>query len=174
MAWMEEIEDVVSRYTGSSGGAAAAQANPHQDYVDIANSAPPQVMADALSHTFRSDQTPSFPEMVSSLFRQSSSDQRAGVLSQLLQKVGPAALAGLPAQSALAGILGGRQSVTPDTAAQVSAEQVQQIATQAQKSDPSVIDRVSAFYAQHPGVVKALGGAAISIAIQRIASRSRA
>jgi hypothetical protein len=41
----------------------------------MAEAAAPQLMADALAHTFRSEQTPNFPEMVSSRFRQSSPDQ---------------------------------------------------------------------------------------------------
>jgi hypothetical protein len=128
-------------------------------------------MADALSHAFRSDQTPSFPEMVSGLFEESNPDQRAGLLSQLLRKLGPAAISSIPAQNALKGALGGLQSVTPEAAGKVSSEQVQQIAHQAQSADPSIVDRVSGFYAQHPDAVKALGGAAIAIAIQRIAGR---
>jgi hypothetical protein len=171
MAWMDEVTDIVSRYAGAGGGAAPAQADPHRDYCEVAGSAPSQVVADALAHTFRSDQTPSFPEMVSSLFQQSNPDQRAGLLSQLLRRVSPSALAGLPSQSVLAGPAGGQQNVSPETARQVSSDQVKQIASQAQRDDPSIVDRVSGFYAQHPGVVKALGGAAITIALRHIAGR---
>ena len=78
--WRGWTQSAISfnRYSGAAGGTASAPADPHQDYRDIAEAAPPQVMADALAHTFRSEQTPSFPEMVSSLFRQSNPDQRAG------------------------------------------------------------------------------------------------
>jgi hypothetical protein len=171
MAWMDEITEIVSRYAGVSGGSAPAPENPHQDYVNIAKAAPPQVMADALSQAFRSDQTPTFPEMVSSLFRQSNPDQRAGLLNHLIGALGPAALASFPALRQLAGGPGGGQSVTPETAGQISAEQVQQIANHAQRDNPSIVDQVSSFYAQHPNVVKALGGAAITIALRHIARR---
>jgi|SRR5215467_2167896 len=171
MAWMDEISDIFNRYCGVAGGTASAPADPHQDYRDIAETAPPQVMADALAHAFRSDQTPSFPEMVSSLFRESNPDQRAGLLNQLIAAIGPTALAGIPGLKELAGSAGGGQSVTPQSANQISAEQVQQAAARAQRDNPSVIDQISGFYAQHPGVVKALGSAAITIAIQRIARR---
>jgi hypothetical protein len=168
MAWMDEISDIVSRYASGAGGAAPVAANPHQDYCSIANSAPPQVMADALSHAFRSDRTPDFPEMVSSLFRQSDPDQRAGLLGHLIEAAGPAALAGLPVQSTLADTFGGRQSIAAEAANQLSGDQVRRMANEAQKNDPSIIDRVSGFYAQHPSAVKALGAAAITIAIRRI------
>jgi hypothetical protein len=160
MAWMDAISDIIGRYAGMGGGTAPAPADPHQDYREIAQSAPPQVMADALAHTFRSDQTPSFAEMVSSLFQQSSPEQRAGLLNRLVGAAGPAALATVPALKELAG-----------SAGRISPEQVQQIANQAQRVSPSVIDQVSGYYARHPDVVKALGGAAITLAIQRIVQR---
>jgi hypothetical protein len=168
MAWMDAISDIISRYSESGGGAAPAPADPHQDYRDIAETAPPQVMADALAHTFRSDQTPSFPEMVSSLFRQSTPDQRAGLLNRLIGAIGPAALASV---SGLKEVADKGQSVTPQKASQISAEQVQQAAANAHRDNPSIVDQVSGFYAQHPDVVRALGGAAITIAIQHIARR---
>jgi hypothetical protein len=168
MTWMDEISNIVNRYAGGGGGTASAPADPHQDYRTIAQSAPPQVMADALSHTFRSDQTPSFPEMVSGLFRQSNPEQRAGLLNQIKGAIGSGALASIPGLKDL-----GSQTVTPQQASQVSADQVQQVASNAQRDNPSIIDQVSGFYAKHPDLVKALGGAAISIAIQHIAQRSR-
>jgi hypothetical protein len=173
MAWTDAINDIVNRYAGGTGGAASAPANPHEDYRNIAASSSPQVMADALAHTFRSDQTPSFPEMVSSLFRSSNPDQKAGLLSQLLASVGPGALASLPQLKDLCGSLGGQSNVTSAQAAQIPAEQVQLAAAHAQQNSPSIIDRVSSFYAQHPDAVKGLGAAAITIAIQKIARGNR-
>jgi hypothetical protein len=173
MAWFDSIADIVTRYTSGGGGTASAPADPHSDYCNIANSAPSQVLADALAHTFRSDQTPSFPEMASTLFRQSNPNQQAGLLNQLMGAIGPAALASIPGLGALANRLGSGQSINPEMATQVSAEQVQQIAHHAERNNPSIVDQVSGFYAQHPDVVKALGGAAITIAIQHIAQRKQ-
>jgi hypothetical protein len=168
MAWMDEIKDVVSRYSRAGAGTVRAHTDPHQDYCNIAKSAPPEVMAGALSHAFRSDQARSFAEMVSSLFQWSNSNQRAGLLNELLQSP---ALGKNPTQSVLAGALKDRGTVTADLAGLITAEQVRQIANEAQQDDPSIIDRVGGFYAQHPGAVKALGGAAIAVAIQHIADR---
>jgi len=171
MAWMDAINDIVSRYSGAGSGTASAPADPHQDYANIARSAPPEVMADALSHTFRSDQTPSFPEMVSNMFQASNPGQRAGLLNQLASTLGPTALASIPGLRNMVGNSGNVESVTPEKASQISPQQVQQMADHAQRANPSVVDMVSGFYARHPDVVKAIGGAAISIAIQRIARR---
>jgi hypothetical protein len=165
---MDAINDICKRYSGAAGGTASAPADPHQDYRNIAQAAPPEVMADGLAQAFRSDQTPSFPEMVASLFRQSNPDQRAGLLNHLIGAIGPAALASVPG---LKEVSGGGQSVTSQDVSQISAEQVRQAATHAQRQNPSIVDQVSGFYAQHPDVVKALGGAAISIAIQHIVRR---
>src|SRR6185295_1613121 len=135
----------------------------------IAETAPPHVMADALAQAFRSDQTPSFSEMVSNLFSASNPEQRAGLLKQLIAATGPSPLANVTGLNDLVESSG--QSVTPQRVSQISAEQVQQLATHAHWSNPSIVDHVSRFYAQHPNVVKALGSAAITIAIQHIARR---
>jgi hypothetical protein len=165
MPWEDAISEIFNRLT-TSGGAATAPADPHADYSAIAKVAPPNVVADGLTQAFQSDRTPSFPEMVSSLFRNSNPDQKAGLLNNLLGAINPAALASVPGLNKLSGT-----GVTPADASRISADQVQQAAAQAHRDDPSIINRVSGFYAQHPDVVKALGGAAITIAIQSIARR---
>jgi hypothetical protein len=169
MAWTDAISDIVSRYTASAGGTASAPADPHEDYRTIAQSASTQQITDALSDAFRSGQTPSFPDMVSGLFRESNPEQRAGLLGHLLSAIGPGALASIPGLSDLAG--SGESGVTPGLANRISEAQVQQAAAQAQRANPSIIDRVSGFYAQHPDAVTGLGAAAITIAIQSIARR---
>jgi hypothetical protein len=129
---------------------------------------PPEAVADGLAHAFRSDQTPAFPQMVANLFGRSDPGQRAGLLNRLLGAVGPGALAGLP--GALGGLLGGGE-VRPDQAAQISPKDVEEIAAHAEKQDPSVIDQVSSFYSKHPQVVQALGGLALTIAMQHMMKR---
>ncbi|HUK18707.1 MAG TPA: hypothetical protein VLW65_19940 [Bryobacteraceae bacterium] len=172
MAWMDAISDIVKRYSGGIGGTASAPANPHEDFCNVAKTVPSQVTADGLAQAFRSDQTPSFPEMVSSLFQGSNPEQRAGLLNKLVGSIGPAALASIPGLSQLAGSFGRDQGITPEQASQISADQVQQAATHAQNGNPSIVDQVSSFYAAHPNVVKTLGAAAITIALQHISRRT--
>jgi hypothetical protein len=149
MDWMNAVQDIFQRYSGQSRGAAAAPADPHQDYQEVAQAAPPQVIAGGISQAFRSDQTPPFPEMLARLFSNSDPNQRAGILNQLLGALG-------------------QGSVTPEQAAEYSPAQVQQIAANAERQNPSSVDRVSSFYSQHPQVVKALGGLALTIALQHM------
>jgi len=170
MSWLDALSSMAQRYAGQGGGTSAAPDNPDQDYHMAAQHAPPEVVAGGLSQAFRSDRTPAFPEMVSNLFNHSDPTQRAGLLNRLLGGIGPGAIAGLP--GGLAGLLGGRGEVTAQEASRLSPQQVQQIAEHAEKSDPSVVDQVSSFYAQHPQVVKALGGLALTIALQHMMRRS--
>lgn len=172
MAWMDAISDIVRRYSGAAGGTALASADPHQDFLNVAKTAPAGVTADALAHAFRSDQTPSFPEMLASLFQGSNPDQRAGLLNHLISTAGPSVLAGIPGLQELAGALENNQPITPDQAGRVSQEQVQQAAEQAQRTNPSIVDSISSFYAAHPNVVKALGAAAVTLVLQHISRRA--
>lgn len=168
--WLNALNDIVHRYSGEGSGAAAAPADPHEDYQQVAQNAPPDVIAGGLAEAFRSDQTPAFPEMASNLFNHSDPNQRAGLLNRLIGALGPGALSGTPGSSWLSGLLAGGE-VTPQHAGQVSPQQVQEIAARAEKDNPSVVDQVSGFYAQHPQVVKALGGLALTVALQHMIRR---
>ena len=88
--------------------------------------------------------------------------------------MGPAALAQVAGGALSTRLLGSAaQQVTPDQAQAVSPEVVQQLATHAEKSDPTIVDKASAFYAQHSSLVKTLGGAALTIALAKVAERQR-
>jgi hypothetical protein len=169
---MDAIGDILGRYTGSGGGTAVAHADPHEDFMNIARTAPSQVTADALANAFRSDQTPSFPDMVASLFQGSNEVQKAGLLNQLLGCLSPSALASLPGLGEVASSVGTDQAITPELADRISPDQVKQAAEHAQRTNPTVVDEVSGFYAAHPAAVKALGSAAIALVLQHIARRT--
>jgi hypothetical protein len=160
MDWMNALGTLVQRYSGAGGGTASAPADVHSDFDRVAQMAPREEVASGLSQAFRSDQTPPFPQMLANLFGRSDPNQRAGLLNQLLGALGPAAASILP------GIGGGR--VTPDQAARVSPDQVEQAAAHAERQNPSIVDQASNFYAQHPDVVKAAGGLALTIALQHM------
>jgi hypothetical protein len=170
MSWINAINDIVQRYSAQGGGTAAAPSDPHADYEQVTRAAPPNVVADGLAQAFRSDKTPPFPEMIGTLFSHSNPEQRAGILNRILDAVGPGVVTALPGLGGLSSLLGGGR-VTPAQASQISANQVQQMAEHAQRQDPSIVDQVSSFYAQHPQVVKAVGGLALTIALQHMLQR---
>ena len=171
MGILDSVNDLLKKYTGG----AQDSANAAEHFDQVAQAAPQGVMAEGLAALFRSDQTPAFGNLVSSLFSQSNGEQKAGVLNQLLGSVGPGVLAQMVGGGALASLLGsaGKQ-ITPDQAQNVSPELVQQLASHAEQTDPSIVDKASAFYAQHATLVKTLGGAALSIALAKVAERQKA
>lgn len=134
----------------------------------VVQHASPDDLGAGLADAMRSDQTPPFGDTVGQLFGRSSPSQQAGVLNQILATLGPAAA------SALAGGLLGRMlqpgqtQLTPDQASQLSPAQVGEIAAHAEQQHAGVIDEVSRFYAQHAGLIKTLGGAAIAIALAKM------
>jgi hypothetical protein len=171
MGLLDQVTSVLKQYTG---GSTPNVANATDHFDQVAQSAPQSVIAEGLSAVFRSDQTPAFGNMVSGLFTQSNGEQKAGMLNNLIASVGPSALAQFAGGGMLASVLGGAKGVTPEQAQNVSPELVQQIATHAEKTDPSIVDKTSTFYAQHTTLVKTLGGAALSIALAKVAERQKA
>lgn len=162
--------------------ASAHPARPDQaenDFDQVAQNAPRADLAQGVTEAFRSDQTPPFSQMVGQLFNNSDSGQRAGMLNQLLGGVGPGVLSSI-AGGALGSLFGGQANngaapprITPEQASAMTPEQVQQIAEQAQQENPGIMDRMGEFYAEHPQLVKGLGGAALAIALGRMAQGMR-
>lgn len=178
MGLMDELSGVLKQY---AGGSAQVPSNVNEHFDQVAQAAPQSSLAEGIAAAFRSNQTPAFGQMLGGLFSQSNGDQKAGMLNQLISSVGPGVLAqmagGAAGGGALAGLLGslgGGQTISPQQAQQVSPEAVQQLAAHAEKNDPSIIDKAGAFYAQHPGLVKTLGGAAMTIALAKVAQRQAA
>ena len=164
------LMDMLQQYVGAD----SASSKTPGDFEQAAHSAPRGVIATGLAAALRSDATPPVPEMVAKLFGQSTPDQRAGMLRELLGSIPPDVASGV-----LGGLLGTGQrasspsTVTPDQAAQVMPEQVHDAVAKLHEKFPRVVDRLSAFYAQHPDVVKTLGNAALSVALAKIAEKTR-
>jgi hypothetical protein len=173
MTWTDQLGNLLKQYT--SGGAAAAPApDVHAHFDQVAQAAPASAIAEGLTAAFNSDKTPAFGQMLSSLFNNSTGDQKAGMINQLLSSVNPATLTQLLSGAGLAGLVGaGSTQLSPDQAQKLSPEVVQELATHAQKSNPSVVDSVSTFYAQHTTLIKTIGGTALTIALAKVAERQK-
>src|SRR5512146_1408698 len=159
MSWMNEIGTLLQQYHGASASSPPPSAA--EDFTKVADRAPASALSDGLAAAFHSQSTPSFGEMIAQLFAQSDGAQRSGILNHLLAAAGPAASSiGLPASlNPLGGA--GRAAVTPEQAQQLSSESVRRLAEEAQSRDPSIVDKASEFYAQHPTLVKTLGVGAL-------------
>jgi hypothetical protein len=163
--------DILGRYADAPK--APPQFDIEQDFDQVANEAGPDAMQDGIAEAFRSEETPPFEEMVAQLFESSEPRVRAGLLDNLLAGLKPTALGGV--RGGLADIwrryaAGAR--VSPDRAAHVDPAEVQEVARQARKQNPGVLERVSRFYARHPDLVRSLGSVAMSIALSRMARRT--
>ena len=88
--------------------------------------------------------------MIGELFGRSGPNQRAGFLNQIL----------------------GRH-VSPQEATEIPVGEVESATAQAAAGNPSIMERASRFYAQHPGLVQTLGQVALSVAMGAMANRRR-
>lgn len=179
MSWIDQLGGMLQQYASAKPNEAPHTA--HDDFDQVSNVAPKDAVAGGLADAFRSSDTPPFPNMLGQMFGQSSGPQRANILNTLLSTVGPALLSGALSRHGqgsnlgqLAGLLGGGQTrVTPEQAEHISPQAVEEIAREAERSDPTVIDRVSDFYAEHPTLIKGLGAAALAVAMSGMAKQKR-
>ena len=175
MTWTDQVGNLLKQYTGG-GAAAAAQPAPdvHAHFDEVAQAAPPSAIAEGLTAAFNSDKTPAFGQMLTTLFNNSTGDQKAGMINHLLSSVSPGALSQVLSGAGLAGLVGsGTPQLTPEQAQKLSPDAVQQLASHAQNANPSIVESVSNFYAQHTTLVKTLGGAALAVALAKVAERQR-
>ena len=147
---------------------AVSGSNSGQQFEQVAQAAPPEVLSKGLSAAFSSDQTPSMGNMVAQLFGQSSGTQQAGMLNRLIGSLGPGVMAGLGG-----GILGkvlspGQMQITPEQAQQLSPQQVQQVVDHASEMHPGVADQLGSFYAEHKGLLNTIGGVAATVALAQM------
>jgi hypothetical protein len=167
-----DLGNLLQQYLGGANQAANPNTNPAQtenDFDQVSQNVPRATVAQGVTQALRSDQTPPFSQMVGQLFGNGNGEQRAGMLNQLLSTLGPSVLASV-AGGSLGNLLGGGQTrVTPEQANQLSPDQVQEIAAKAEQQNPSVVDRMGDFYADHPTLVKTIGGAALAMVLGHMA-----
>lgn len=176
MGWLSELSQVLSKYTGSPQTSGDSQSTEEQDFDTVVSSAPKSVIAQGIAEAFRSHQTPAFPQMMQGLFNQSNGEQKCGLINQLLGAAEPTFLSKMMSGGALSGLAPAageaRPEVNPNTVQQFSPEAVQQLAEHAEQNNPSIVDTVGHFYAEHPTLVKALGVAALSVAMSKMGRRA--
>lgn len=172
MSWMDQLGGMLQQYANSG----QASTNTEGDFDNVSSMAPREALSGGLSEAFRSSETPPFPNMLGQLFGNSNGTQRANILNTLLSVAGPALLSSVLQRAGgmgdVAGMLQGGQ-LTPQQAEQIPPQAVEELAREAEQRDPSVIDRVSDFYAEHPTLVKSLGAAALAVAMSGMTKQKR-
>ena len=112
--------------------------------------------------------------MLGQLFGNSNSDMRASVLNSLIAAAGPQVLSSILGRYQAGNLFPPNATqVTPEQAGSIPPEAVQEIAEEAHKRDPGILDMMSNFYAEHPTLVKTLGSAALGIAMSHLAKQKR-
>lgn len=165
--------NLLKQYLGGTQNTDSGQVVEHFD--EVARNAPSDAVGSGIAEALRSDQTPPFADMIGNLFGNGNSQQQAGMLNQLIAGLGPGLLGSLG--GGLGGLIGGNggnaATITPDQASQLDPAQVRDIAAKAEANDPGIIEKMGNFYAAHPTLVKTLGSAALAIAMNKMAQRSR-
>lgn len=171
------LMDILNQYLDPSPSAAATS-EAHFD--EVSRSLSPGELGRGVTETLRSDATPPFGDMVSQMFGQSDPHQQAGLLNQILASLGPAALSGLgggllgrmfgSGNNAVASS-GAAPTVTPDQASRISPDDVRDLAVQAEKHSPNVVDSVGGFFAQHPEIIKSIGAMGLAVLLGKLAKR---
>ena len=147
MGLLDEVTGILKQY--QSSGTTLSPQDVATHFEQVANTVPSSTLADGIAHAIRSNQTPAFGQIVSDLFSQANGSQRAGILNHLLAVTG-----------------GG--TTTPEQAQQMLPQVVQQLADKAHQTDPSVVDTLSGFYAQHPTLTKGLGASVLALVMSRV------
>jgi hypothetical protein len=173
MSWMDQIANVLQNYTQTG---AAPDQEVERDFNRVTKAAPSDDLAGGIAEVFRSSQTPPFAQLVGQMFSNSNPNQRANLLNTLLSSgAGAGILSQIMGAAGMSGAGAGqtRPEITPEVASRIPAEAVQQAAARAEKQDPSIVDRLSQFYAQNPKLVQTLGTVAMSMAMSHLAKRRR-
>ena len=167
------LMDVLSQYQNSPNRPPPEVIH---DFELVSQEADAEELGAGIEEAFRSEQTPAFEQMVGQLYDRSDEDQRAALISHLQSSFAPAALGGLAGGSLIDLIrraAQGNRAITPREARNVPAQEVEQVAAEAARQNPNIIERVSRFYAKHPALVQTLGQAALAIAMNTMARRRR-
>lgn len=168
------ILDILKQYADPS---AAAPDRVENHFDEVAQQSSPSELGNGIAAAFRSEATPPFGQMVGSLFGRSNPQQQAGMLNQLVQALGPAALSSIGGGvlGRILGSAGGSQAslprITPEQASQLSPSDVGAIAAHAETHDGSIVDKMGSFYAEHPTLVKSIGASALAIVLGQMHSR---
>ena len=165
MGLLDDVKGMLAQY--AAGTAPAGDATAHFD--QMAQAVDQSTIAQGIAAAMRSTDTPPFAQMVSQLFANGSAEQKMAMIGTLLSSLSPDQRARITSMiPGLASVASGAASPTaiPPSAVQSLAEHVEQ-------HDPGVVEKMSAFYAAHPTLVKTLGSVAVMIAMRTIAEHHR-
>ncbi|RJF95284.1 hypothetical protein [Noviherbaspirillum saxi] len=172
MSRENDVSALLQQYAAETGVRSVQKVE--QDFVEVAQQVTAETITHGLSEAILSDQTPPFGEMVGQSFERGDTQQRTGVLRELLDGAGPAAAQPLVDNGVLSSTPSNDEPaifVDPAMVAQLQPSLVEQMADEAMQEDPSVIERMSSLYAEDPELGKTLGGVTLSVALGKMAEK---
>jgi DNA uptake protein ComE-like DNA-binding protein len=168
MGLLDEMRGMLAQYAAGAAPAGDAQAH----FQQMAGAVDQQTLAHGIATAIQSDQTPPFAQLASQLFASGSGDQKMAMLSTLLSAISPEQRAQLG--SLIPGLGSAVASPTSVDPSAVSPEAVQTLAQHVEQHNPSIVERMSQLYAEHPMLVSTLGSAVMTLAMRTIAQRQQA
>lgn len=163
MGFLSSLSALAKQFASGEAG------NEHFD--QVAQNVPQQSLANGIASMLGSGGSGNFGQMASQLFNGGDPAQKSGMLNMLLASAGPAVLSQfMGGGGGLSGLLkGGQTTIPPEQAAQVSPDEVKQLAEQVHAQHGGIADQLGSFYAQHPALVKTLGAAALGLVVNHLA-----
>ena len=172
MSWTDKVGSLLKQYSTSGGAAAQPAPDVHAHFDEVAQAVPPEYLGRRHRRgiPLRQDSCNGSDGFQPLRPIQRRTKGRLAKRADLL--INPATLTQILSGAGLGGILSGLgSSLTPAQAQQIPPEVVQDMANHAEKANPSIVDSLSNFYAQHSALIKTLGGGALTIALAKIAQR---
>jgi hypothetical protein len=173
MGLLDQLTGVLGKYADPSMQQQQAPHEVENDF-DQTSHDNPELVQHGLAGAFRSNQTPAFGQMVSQMFSRANPQQRTGIVSTLLGSLGAGGFSQLAGRGlGIGNLLNAHQSgqITPEHVQNLPPEAVEQMATHAEQQNPQVVDHMSGFFSQHPGLIKTLGMGALTIAMAHMAKK---
>ena len=171
MSQENDVSAVLQQYAAETGVHSVQKVE--QDFVAVAQRVPAEHVSTGLAEAMHSEQTPPFEDMVGESFGRGSDDLRTAMLKQLIDGAGPAVVKPLIDDGLLPRAANGSEHPAVPIDARLvrnlDTEVVRRLAHAAVQEDPAVIHRMSEFFAVDPAAGKTLGGAALSVALGKIA-----
>jgi hypothetical protein len=166
--------DILKQYANPT---TAPTGDVYGHFDSVAEQSKPEELGSGVAAALRSDATPPFGQTIGNLFGQSNPTQKAGVLNEIMQALGPTGLAsaggGILSKIWGPGAAAAATPLTPAQASQITPSDLNAIVSSAQQQNGSIVDRLGAFYAQHPALVKTLGVAALGVVMSHMSNQQR-
>jgi hypothetical protein len=161
MNWLQQIGDMITRYRGTSRGAAV------EEFERLATTVPRSVLVDAVSETFSAELSGSFGPVIGNIYSCCDGVLKAQILNTLFSSVGTAILPHVAGFPELKFFQHG-SPITPEQAEVVDPTHVEAFVSAAQDADPSVVEKISGLCCSNPALLCMLDEQYLGVIIGRM------